>query len=356
MPDSASSVVPSIVGHPWARRVLDRAVADNRVRHAYLFHGPASVGKSTAARWLALRLNCTGSPAPCGRCRTCVRIAAGRHPDVRSLQAAADHGEALGIPIESDEKSTRATERALSIGQVRALQHDASLAPHEAAWKVYIVVGASALSLPAANCLLKTLEEPAERVVLVLTASDNYEMLPTIVSRCQTLRFGLVPIPEIAAALARDFGCSDEKALLLARLSGGRPGWAIGALANPVMLNDRIELLDELAPVMSGGYRDRLGVAEKIASGFSRDPHTVLRTLSTWRVWWWDVFLIQNGCRDLVTNVDRFESLDQLAGSTTPEGVSGFLRRLADASQQLAQNVNPRLALENLLINTPAAG
>src|SRR5689334_15877345 len=121
-----------IVGHAWALRLLDNSVAEGRVRHAYLFHGPARVGKSTVARWFAMRLNCQQPNAPCGRCAACERISDGRHPDVRSLQAAADHDDALGVPIEAEERATRSAERALGINQIRALQHDASLAPNEA--------------------------------------------------------------------------------------------------------------------------------------------------------------------------------------------------------------------------------
>src|ERR1700732_1850659 len=101
---------PPFVGHPWARRVLDNAAAEGRVRHAYLFHGPSRVGKSTVARWFAMRLLCPSASAPCGVCHSCSRILNGRHPDVRSLQAAADRDDALGLPLDSDDRSTRATE------------------------------------------------------------------------------------------------------------------------------------------------------------------------------------------------------------------------------------------------------
>src|SRR5258708_2522723 len=167
----------AIVGHQWARQVLDNAAGEGRVRHAYLFHGPSRVGKSTVARWLAMRINCERAEPPCGRCDACAPILHGRHPDVRSLQAAADHDDALGLPIDSEERSTRAAERALSIGQIRALQHDAALSPNGAAWKVYLIVGAEAMTLPAANALLKTLEEPPRRVVVILTVTDAYELL-----------------------------------------------------------------------------------------------------------------------------------------------------------------------------------
>jgi DNA polymerase III subunit delta' len=351
---SISTLQPTLIGHQWALQVLDNAAREGRVRHAYLFHGPSRVGKSTAARWFAAHLNCERAEAPCGQCDTCARILRGRHPDVRSLQAAADHDDALGLPIESDERSTRAAERSLSISQIRALQHDAALSPNEAPWKVYVVVGAEAMTLPAANALLKTLEEPPDRVVVILTVSNAYDLLPTIVSRCQTLRFGLVPVVEISTALESEHDCPPERAALLARLSGGRPGWAIEGLVDDASLTDRARLLDELEPTISGGFRERLTLAEKLASGYSRDPNAVQRALATWRVWWWDVCLIQRDCAELVTNIDRRDGLERLARSVPADKVADFVRRVGDASLQLAQNDNPRLALENLLINLPS--
>jgi DNA polymerase-3 subunit delta' len=345
----------ALIGHHWVRQVLENAARAGRVRHAYLFRGPARVGKSTAARWFAARLNCEEAQPPCGRCSDCRRIFQGRHPDVRSLQAAADREDTLGVPIEVEATSpTRTAARALSIDQIRALQHDAALTPNEARWKVYVVGGAEAMSLPAANALLKTLEEPTSRVVVILTVSDADELLPTIVSRCQSLRFGLVPINEIATALVAEHGCSSEKASLLAHLSGGRPGWALGALADETVLAERANQQDELLELIKGGYRERLALAENVASGYSRDPNAVQRALATWRVWYWDVLLLQRGCPELVTNVDRRERLEQLARSTSVDGNAEFVGRIGDAALQLAQNVNPRLALENLLINLPS--
>jgi DNA polymerase-3 subunit delta' len=353
-PMPVSPLSPPIIGHAWVLRLLDSSVAEGRIRHAYLFHGPARVGKSTVARWLAMRLICEKPDAPCGQCESCRRIRDSRHLDVRSLQAAGDHDDPLGVPMEIEERATRSAERAISIGQIRALQHDAALASNEAAWKIYVVIGADALTLPAANALLKTLEEPPSRVLVILTSSDSYELLPTIVSRCQTLRFGLVSTSEIALALETSFSCPSDQAQLLARLSGGRPGWAIDASESEVMLSDRLRVLDEFEPTLVGGFRERLGLAEKLAASYSRDPNAVLRSLVTWRVWWWDIFLMQQGCHDLVTNVDRLDALDRVARATSSESVARFLRGVGETTQQLAQNVNPRLALENLLINVPA--
>ncbi|HVC32219.1 MAG TPA: DNA polymerase III subunit delta' C-terminal domain-containing protein [Chloroflexota bacterium] len=344
-----------LIGHELVTRMLGRAVGEDRVRHAYLFSGPARVGKSTLARWLALRLNCTGPAPPCGACKTCQRILSGTHPDVRALQLAGDRDPSLGLAFDVPPRSSRSQERVISIEQVWALQHDASLAPREARWKVYLVVGAESLSREAANCLLKTLEEPSERVVLVLTAIDPADLLPTVVSRCQAIRLAPVAFPTIAAGLVATDKCAADRADLIARLSGGRPGWAIEAVAQPAVLDERNRALDDLGLTLGRGFRDRLGLAERLAADYSRDQTRVFQTLNLWQLYWWDVQLIQQGCADHVTNVDRREDLDALAVRVPDAAVLAYLRALSVATQRLLQNVNPRLTLETLLVTSPVA-
>lgn len=344
-----------LIGHEPVRAALDRAVTEQRVHHAYLFHGTTGVGKSTLARWLALRLNCPQPNAPCGSCRTCRRILSGSYPDVRSLQPPSDRDLTIGLLLDSREDSHRASKtasRIIGVDDVRALQKDAALAPNEAPWKVYVVTPAESMNLEAANCLLKTLEEPPAHVVVILTAADPYDLLPTIVSRCQSIRLGGVPVVEIAAALV-ERGVAAAEADLLARLAGGRPGWAVRAAASRDVLVGREKALEDLANASHRTYRERLGLAERIAQGYSQDPQSVLDILALWELWWWDVSLLQDGCDDLVTNVDQRTLLRAAAEATPRVRLRQHLQLLSLTSQRLLQNVNPRLALEALVVVAP---
>jgi DNA polymerase-3 subunit delta' len=341
------------IGQPLVRAMLDRSVAEGRVRHAYLLLGPARIGKTSVARWFAARLVCPNQPAPCGTCRTCQRIAQGIHPDVRAIQPPGDRSEAIGLPLEALDPSGRGAEQTVGIAQIRALKHDAALSSNEAPWKVYFVLGAETMQIAAANSLLKTLEEPQPRVVLVLTARDSFDLLPTLVSRCQVIRLGLVPAPEIAEALEQRYGCDPVRADLLARLSGGRPGWAVQALTDPDLEGERARSLAELAQAASPTFRERFALAEALASGYSRDHSAVLDRLAVWQVWWWDVHLVQRGCDELVTNTDQLGTLRDCARRVSPEQVRAYVNDLAAGSLQLTQNVNPRLALESLVLASP---
>ena len=186
-----------IRGQDRAVAQLSRAVATGRVAHAYLFCGPAGCGKHTAAIAFAMALNCDVEPgAGCGTCASCERIAAGIHPDVRTLEP---RGAARIIPIEDIRSQVVA-----AVG----------LPPHEARARVFIVEEATTLLGPAANALLKTLEEPPASTHFILGTTAPDKLLPTIRSRCQ--KIGFVALPTAVRAELDD---GDEMHAKLDKLS-----------------------------------------------------------------------------------------------------------------------------------------
>jgi DNA polymerase-3 subunit delta' len=157
---------------PRVVSALRRAIAAERVPHAYLFSGPAGAPLVDAALALACALNCTRTKGEgCGECDACSKIIAGIHPDVVTLVR---EGAAQIVPIESVR------------GQVIARL---ALPPHEAEVRMFVVEEATAMAPPAANALLKTLEEPPARTLFVLCTIAPEQLLPTIRSRCQRIRF-----------------------------------------------------------------------------------------------------------------------------------------------------------------------
>lgn len=161
-----------IRGQDRVVELLRRAIAQDRVAHAYLFCGPAGVGKMTTALALTLALECTEAPGQgCGQCNACDKVAAGIHPDVQILER---QGAAQIIPIE-----TIRTQVIPRLG----------LPPHEGAARVFFVEEAVALHGASANALLKTLEEPPPRTHFILCTTAPDQLLPTIRSRCQRVSF-----------------------------------------------------------------------------------------------------------------------------------------------------------------------
>jgi DNA polymerase-3 subunit delta' len=329
-----------IIGHEATIELLRRGLATGRVAHAFLFTGPAAIGKFALASAFARALNCTGEAAPCGQCRACRLIGQNRHPDVRVIQLFED-------------------KREISIDQIRTVLHEASLKPYEATWKAYIVRDAETMNEEAANCLLKTLEEPPPQVILMLTAPTPEALLPTLVSRCQPVPMHPLPISQIEAALQAPFGCDPQRASLLARLSNGRIGWAIQAAGDQTILEGRQRLLDRLAGFSRATRVDRLAFAAEQGQRYGKDVaerESVHAVLDLWSTWWRDLLLAKAGCQNMMVNADRTEALQNETRRYTLGQVRGFLESLRATGQQLRQNVNPRLALEVLVLAIPRGG
>lgn len=342
-----------IIGHEAVKEWLQRSIAAGRVAHAYLFVGPPAIGKFALAIAFAQALNCLAAAAmsrsggaaaqgdvPCGKCRPCRLIPQGKHPDVSFIEMLPE-------------------KREISIEQIRALQHEAALKPYEASWKVFILRDAEAMSEEAANCLLKTLEEPPPQVILILTAASTEDLLPTIVSRCQVVPLHPLSLAQVEGALQDRFGCDQERAHLLACLSNGRIGWAIRVVQDGSLLEQRNQLLARLISLAKASRRERLAFAAELAQRYTKDAaerQDVHAILDAWGLWWRDVILVRAGCPELVTNVDRLEILQAEAKHYPLMQARAFLDALAQVGQQLRQNVNPRLALEVLALMVPRGG
>jgi DNA polymerase-3 subunit delta' len=315
-----------IVGHRWAVELLERAVRTDRLGHAYLIVGPPQIGKTTLAKVFAQALYCS-SVVPCGSCRACRLVAADRHPDV-SLVAP----EKGSIRIES----------------IRTLQRSISLSPVEGAYRVCIVRKFDMATLSAANCLLKTLEEPPPRVILVLTADRGEALLSTIISRCQVLSLRTVPTAEIVSTL-RDRGVEDERARLLGHLARGRAGWAIDASRDDIVLQRRAEVLGELVSLDRAMFRQRFAWAERL----SRDPDQLGHTLDVFSSWWHDVLVLAAGSSVQIANIDQRNLLGEWAARYDVPTVQRVLRSVRDALWRLEHNANRRLVLEVLMLELP---
>jgi DNA polymerase-3 subunit delta' len=312
------------VGHEWAVALLARALATGHTAQAYLLTGAPNVGKTHLALELAAAVNCTGDAPPCGQCWSCQHIARGTHPDVTTV-------EPDGARIKID--------------QIRSLQRDLSLSPYRARRRACIITDFHLATTEAANALLKTLEEPPAHALLLLTAVDAGLLLPTIVSRCQALALRAVPGAQIAHALATRWGVPEEHAALLARLSAGRVGWAIRAAQDPAILADREQHLEMLLALLHQGRAAKIAAAEDL--GKRDDLPDIIRL---WQAWWRDVLLVRSGCEELVANVDYLDALRQWAARGSPHSAAVALRDAETALTRLEQNVNPRLAVEVMLL------
>ncbi|MFC2057109.1 ATP-binding protein [Chloroflexota bacterium] len=331
-----------VIGQTRAVSLLQRSLEMDSLAHAYLFVGPAHVGKMTLALNLAQALNCEAAEFPCGECVSCQKVASAKHADV----------QIMGLSRDSD--SAEAKPRAeISIDQIRQVQHSTSLPPFEGKYKVFIIDGVELLSIEAANCLLKTLEEPIEKVVFILLTTNERLLPATVVSRCQRVELFPMPVGEIETALISNWGVEPEKAKLLARLSHGCPGWAVLVALDDSLLQQRAEWLDRLLGVINADCEERFAYAAQLATQFSQNRGLVHERLNLWLNWWHDLLLVKVSSSDNITNIDRRDLLSDIAKGYSLAQIRAFIRSIQTAGEQLRQNANPRLVLEVLMLDIP---
>ena len=331
-----------VVGQTRVVCLLQRSLERGALAHAYLLVGPPHVGKMTLALELAKALNCEAADPPCGECASCHKIALGKHADVQI------------IGVTQDVNSAEARPRVeISIDQIREMQHSASLPPFEGKHKVFIINGAELLSTEAANCLLKTLEEPEGRVIFILLTTNDRRLPATVVSRCQRLELSLLAATEIEAALDNGWGVEPSKAKLLSRLCRGCLGWAISAVSDDTLLQQRGERLNRLLDLANADYEERFTYATQLATQFSQNREPVLEVLDFWRECWRDLLLAKVGSSETITNIDMSGTIVDWAKGYSLAQIKNFIYSIQTAGEQLRQNANPRLVLEVLMLNMP---
>jgi DNA polymerase III subunit delta' len=340
MQEQENQIIPhdwNIVGHEHTINTLRRALAAQRVRHAYLFTGPEHIGKTLLAQRFAQTLLCTGGPnpnvapqSPCNTCLSCRKVLHGNHPDVHYLAKAPD-------------------KQFILIEQVRALQSDSARKTLEGRRNIFIIEGMHEMNVQAANCLLKTLEEPEPDVVLLMTTSDPGLLLPTILSRVQQVPMQLLTTGQIQTALEQHWAVEPAEVALIAALAAGRMGWAVQAVEDEEMLVERKELLDTLTRVPGVNKVQRFEIAQQL----SAESDKVRGILELWLLWWRDMVLAANDSLDLTVNVDMRGLLQKQAAKVGPAEAQRVVRAILRTMEAIEQNVNARLALEVLMLDLP---
>ncbi|MYD11656.1 MAG: DNA polymerase III subunit [Chloroflexi bacterium] len=324
-----------VIGHDWAVAFLRRSLAHGRNRHAYLISGSPALGKMTLALTFAQALNCEAeSPAgrPCLACRACKAIGRGHDPDL--IVAAAEDGAPLKIDA------------------IREAARLLALKPYSARYRIAVLDDVHMVAPLAQDALLKTLEEPPGHAVLLLLAAGVERVLPTIRSRAQHLPLRPAPLELIKRQLIGR-GCEEERADLLARLSGGRVGWALSASADDALLVFRDEMLDILSRVLDGARLRRMQESDKLSRRAGKDKALLRRALEIWQSYWRDVLLQCYESPVKPCNSDRQAQIRALAARLEPAAALVALAATDRTLGALSTNANLRLALDALFLDYP---
>jgi DNA polymerase-3 subunit delta' len=322
-------------GHEAQVAAFAQAVRRGRLAHAYLFTGPSGVGKRLFAGELGKALLCEFAGTElqaCDHCESCVLVEAGTHPDFFTVSRPEDSHE---LPIEV----------------MRELCRGFTLRSARGRGKVAVLDDAEDLNEASANCFLKTLEEPPPRSVFILVGSTSERQLPTIVSRCQVVRFAPLPEPLVADVL-RTHELPDPTLIpRLARLSGGSPGQAL-ALADPDLWAFRGTLLQGLlqpradTPALARAWTEFVEEAGKESSVQRRRAALILRLLVLFLE---DALTLSLGGEPRLAEPADLPLLRDLVARTSPEQLLAVLERCLEADTHLERYAQLVLILESLL-------
>jgi DNA polymerase-3 subunit delta' len=316
----------SFVGNRRVVEILRRALDQERLPHALIFAGPPGVGKRALALLLARHLNCLRpiNGEACNACSSCRKIIAETHPDVRIIEPDGAY---------------------IKIDQVRALIGEIAFQPFEARYRVAILDGADQMRQEAANCLLKTLEEPPSRSILILLTAKPYLLLATIRSRSRMLQFGPIAEDLIEEFLVSGQGCAPEDARLAAVLSNGSLGTALAfdAARNRQMRQQALRFVSLLL------RRGSFAHASALVASVAKDKELSLEWVEMTATLLEDVYYAQIapgriGQRDIAAE------LNDLAQSASHASVVAAIDAVKNLKAALQQNVNRQLALEAMFL------
>lgn len=329
-----------LIGNEHITEFLSRSLINDKISGSYIFCGPDNLGKATVADYFAKSLICENKDKkngilPCGKCEQCRQARQGTHGDVHLIK-------------KDDIKKN------ISIEQIRGFIRTLSMASFLNSYKIGIVKHAENLSIEASNALLKTLEEPKNKVVIILVVSNIDSLPETIISRSQILKFNCVKFDTIYDYLINEHKARRSLAKDLSRLCLGRPALAIKFLEDKEFLDNYLNQARAFLNILKGELNARFSEIEKLigVKAMGQDASRLAkRILEVWQGVARDFALIENGQEDLVQHLFFKEEMKEIKEKANMKKIVGLLQNLRKSEEYLNANVNPKLVLENIAIN-----
>jgi len=355
-----------VIGQMRVKRTLLSALRTGRLAHAYLFYGPEGVGKDAVAFELARLLQCQrGGEEACGECDSCQRVSTMQHPDVRLITALPTGKSEEGsdgplAKLSADDMATVQEEYrkkgenpyyrvdiprslVIKISSIRDVRREATLTSFEGRKRIFIVSRAEDMEDAAANALLKTLEEPTGDCLILMTSANREALLPTIVSRCQQVRFDPLGEEEICQALMERRGADKTHAALIGRLANSSFTRALELLQTDVF-EERTFAVEFIRNALAGNAARVIDDAERIAAWKNRDQ--VQRFLLTVLMWFRDALVLSRGGN--VINLDQQEDLQRFLARNPGADIPAAMAETERALSLLDRNAYIKLVIYTL--------
>ena len=329
-----------IIGQRQVIDGLKSSIKNNRVGHAYIFEGPAGIGKQTIASVFASALVCSADQSsskkagePCGSCRDCIKSRSGNHPDIQELRVASSNRSSAGIGVD----------------MIRELQRDIYVKPYEANKKIYIIPRAERMTIQAQNSLLKVLEEPPVYGMIILTVENAARLLETILSRAVLIRFRIHPQKEVEAFLSKHYPDLKDEIPVLAAFSGGIIGKAEGMATSEEFRAMRWDAVGIMMKLLSENELDIL----QTVNYFAENKHLVNEILDFLLSLFRDIIFIKElHNENRIINRDMRPQLKEFSQRVFSGAIASIMNCLLDTKKKISMNVNYTLAIETMLMKS----
>lgn len=323
-----------IINQEQPKRILTACLKTGHIPHAFLFTGKSGVGKRITAMTFAMACNCMGkepdTTEPCGNCISCLKIKSGNHPDIITISPSGSY---------------------IKIAQIRSLCHILAMKPYEARLRVVIISDAQTMNPSAGNALLKVLEEPPARTILILTAVQSSDLLTTIVSRCQHIRFNPISTDNIVKVLTDKEGVDVEEAAVVANIADGSLSRALAMVKS----SHRTSWPDQRSWLINAIGLDRpetmpmqpIGLLLAYAERLSKSKSAVADSLEVIQSWLRDL-VIYKYSPEKILNRDLIDKIQSASQQADVKLLLSKIEAVQTAERNIEAKANLKLTLEML--------
>lgn len=316
-----------IIGHEKQINSLKNAIDNGSISHSYLFEGEEGLGKRKVALAFSKTLLCKEEKnSPCNTCSSCIKFDRGNHPDFKEL---------------SPEKGL------INLKQVEELISSVSTAPFESKRKIFLIDDSHLMNLEGKNKLLKTLEEPPEFMNIILVTSRTNRLLPTIVSRCQGIKFYPVDSFRIKDLLMKEYSIDRNNSKFIAEFTKGSVGKSIELAISEDFFKERDEIIKIIESILKGDKTRALSSIDF----FTSNKENIDEVLDIILYWFRDILIYKElGESSLILNKDKIEILSSQSFLDLSK-INDIIYRIEETKANIKSNVNLGLSIETMLLN-----